>query len=58
MKQKYKSGREFFRLIVQQEGISALFRGTLSNVLRGVSGAIVLAGFDVLHDQYVALNAH
>lgn len=46
---KYRSAIHAFREIVHLEGFSALFRGVTANMLLGVAGAGVLAGYDQLH---------
>lgn len=46
---KYKNGRHAFQQIVQHEGFYALFRGVTANMLLGMAGAGVLAGYDLLH---------
>lgn len=46
---KYRNGIHAFRQIVRHEGFSALFRGVTANMLLGVAGAGVLAGYDQLH---------
>ncbi|OMO62684.1 Mitochondrial carrier protein [Corchorus olitorius] len=46
---KYRSSMHAFREIVQLEGFTALFRGVTANMLLGVAGAGVLAGYDQLH---------
>ncbi|KAL6002980.1 ADP,ATP carrier protein ER-ANT1 [Asimina triloba] len=46
---KYKSGTDAFRQIVRDEGFLALFRGLTANMLLGMAGAGVLAGYDLLH---------
>ncbi|XP_078436313.1 endoplasmic reticulum-adenine nucleotide transporter 1 [Wolffia australiana] len=45
---KYESGLQAFKLIVRQEGLPALFRGLTANMLSGMAGAGVLAGYDQL----------
>ncbi|KAI4311793.1 hypothetical protein MLD38_036659 [Melastoma candidum] len=45
---KYKSSLDAFSQIVRNEGAKALFRGGGANILRGVAGAGVLAGYDKL----------
>lgn len=45
---KYSSARQAFLEIVRVEGISALYRGVTANILLGVAGAGVLAGYDKL----------
>lgn len=47
---KYRSGLHAFSEIIRHEGISALFRGVTANMLVGVAGAGVLAGYDQLHE--------
>lgn len=39
--------------LVKQEGVASLFKGAGANILRGVAGAGVLAGFDELKKFYV-----
>ncbi|KAB2089785.1 hypothetical protein ES319_A03G084000v1 [Gossypium barbadense] len=46
---KYRSAIHAFCEIVHFEGFSALFRGVTANMLLGVAGAGVLAGYDQLH---------
>ncbi|XP_052114404.1 ADP,ATP carrier protein ER-ANT1 [Arachis duranensis] len=46
---KYYNARHAFREIVRQEGFLALFRGVTANMLLGVAGAGVLAGYDQLN---------
>ncbi|ERN04112.1 hypothetical protein AMTR_s00077p00038260 [Amborella trichopoda] len=45
---KYRNAFHALQHIVQQEGVSALFRGVTANMLVGVAGAGVLAGYDQL----------
>jgi len=53
-KVKYNSSFDCGRQIIANEGTASLFKGAGANVLRGVAGAGVLAGFDYLRDFYVA----
>ncbi|CAK9182053.1 unnamed protein product [Ilex paraguariensis] len=46
---KYHNARHAFCEIICLEGFSALFRGVTANILLGVAGAGVLAGYDQLH---------
>ncbi|XP_020215909.1 ADP,ATP carrier protein ER-ANT1 [Cajanus cajan] len=46
---KYCNAIHAFREIVRQEGFLALFRGVTANMLLGVAGAGVLAGYDQLN---------
>ncbi|XP_022137750.1 ADP,ATP carrier protein ER-ANT1 [Momordica charantia] len=47
---KYRSPFHAFSEIIRVEGITALFRGVTANMLVGVAGAGVLAGYDQLHE--------
>lgn len=46
---KYQNAMHAFREIIHHEGFAALFRGVTANMLLGVAGAGVLAGYDQLH---------
>ncbi|KAK8941006.1 ADP,ATP carrier protein ER-ANT1 [Platanthera zijinensis] len=46
---KYRSSFHAFRQIVFDEGFLVLFRGVGANMLAGMAGAGVLAGYDQLH---------
>ncbi|XP_057251158.1 ADP,ATP carrier protein ER-ANT1 isoform X2 [Beta vulgaris subsp. vulgaris] len=46
---KYRNTLHALREIIHHEGVSALFRGVTANILLGVAGAGVLAGYDKLH---------
>ncbi|KAL3650579.1 ADP,ATP carrier protein ER-ANT1 [Castilleja foliolosa] len=46
---KYRSGVHAFLEIIRVEGYVALFRGVTANMLLGVAGAGVLAGYDQLY---------
>jgi solute carrier family 25 (adenine nucleotide translocator) protein 4/5/6/31 len=45
---KYRSSMHCFREIVAKEGFGSLFKGAGANILRGIAGAGVLAGYDQL----------
>jgi solute carrier family 25 (adenine nucleotide translocator) protein 4/5/6/31 len=45
---KYKSSLHAFSEIIKKEGVKSLFKGAGANILRGVAGAGVLAGYDQL----------
>jgi solute carrier family 25 (adenine nucleotide translocator) protein 4/5/6/31 len=45
---KYKSSFHAFGEIVKKEGVGSLFKGAGANILRGIAGAGVLAGYDRL----------
>lgn len=46
---KYRNAMHAFREIIRVEGFSALFRGVGANMLLGVAGAGVLAGYDQMY---------
>lgn len=46
---KYKNGMHAFQQIVRHEGFFSLYRGVTANILLGMAGAGVLAGYDLLH---------
>ncbi|KAK4402539.1 ADP,ATP carrier protein ER-ANT1 [Sesamum angolense] len=46
---KYRSAMDAFLQIIRTEGFAALFRGVTANMLLGVAGAGVLAGYDQLY---------
>jgi len=45
---KYTSSLQAFNVIVKAEGWKSLFKGAGANILRGIAGAGVLAGYDQL----------
>jgi solute carrier family 25 (adenine nucleotide translocator) protein 4/5/6/31 len=45
---KYSSSMQCMMVIIKNEGVSALFKGAGANILRGIAGAGVLAGYDKL----------
>ena len=51
---KYKGSLDCAIHIVKDEGPMALMRGAGANILRGVAGAGVLAGFDKFKQVYVS----
>jgi solute carrier family 25 (adenine nucleotide translocator) protein 4/5/6/31 len=50
---KYKSSMHAASVILKAEGFASFFRGAGANVLRGIAGAGVLAGFDQVKDAYI-----
>lgn len=46
---KYRNAIHALREIMKSEGFYALYRGVTANMLLGVAGAGVLAGYDQLH---------
>lgn len=53
---KYKNSMDCFVQVLKNEGFMSLMRGAGANILRGVAGAGVLAGFDAFKDAYVAFR--
>jgi solute carrier family 25 (adenine nucleotide translocator) protein 4/5/6/31 len=52
--EKYKNSMDCFAKVLKNEGAASLFKGAGANVLRGVAGAGVLAGFDKFKAMYIA----
>jgi len=52
---QYKNSMDCARYILQKEGFMSYFKGAGANILRGVAGAGVLAGFDSIVYWYVKL---
>jgi len=50
---KYDNSMHCARVILAEEGISSFFKGAGANILRGVAGAGVLAGFDFFKAAYI-----
>jgi len=50
---KYKSSMDCAAYIMKKEGVKSFFKGAGANILRGIAGAGVLAGFDTLVQFYV-----
>jgi solute carrier family 25 (adenine nucleotide translocator) protein 4/5/6/31 len=50
---KYNGSMDCAIQIAKKEGIKSYFKGAGANILRGVAGAGVLAGFDLVQDAYV-----
>jgi len=50
---KYKNALDCGRQVLMNEGFMSLMKGAGANVLRGVAGAGVLAGFDAFKDIYI-----
>jgi solute carrier family 25 (adenine nucleotide translocator) protein 4/5/6/31 len=51
---KYNSSLECGAIILKNEGVGSFFKGAGANILRGIAGAGVLAGFDKVKQIYVA----
>jgi solute carrier family 25 (adenine nucleotide translocator) protein 4/5/6/31 len=52
----YKSSLDCGVQILKSEGIGSLFKGAGANILRGIAGAGVLSGFDLVKAQYIKLR--
>ena len=51
---KYKSSMDAAGQIMANEGVASFFKGAGANILRGVAGAGVLAGFDAFKKAYIS----
>jgi len=51
--EKYKGSMDCFMTVTRNEGFTSLMKGAGANILRGVAGAGVLAGFDKFKELYV-----
>jgi len=51
---KYKNSLDCFAQVLKNEGFMSLMKGAGANILRGVAGAGVLAGFDKFKALYIA----
>jgi len=51
--EKYSSSFDCFNKVLKAEGFGSLFKGAGANILRGVAGAGVLAGFDKVKLEYM-----
>ncbi len=50
---KYKSSLDCGVQILKHEGFMSMMKGAGANILRGVAGAGVLAGFDKFKELYI-----
>merc|ERR1712133_96239 len=53
---KYKGSIDCFVQVLKNEGFMSLMKGAGANILRGVAGAGVLAGFDKFQQMYIAFR--
>merc|ERR1739845_209399 len=53
---KYKGSLDCFTQVLKNEGFMSLMKGAGANILRGVAGAGVLAGFDKFQQMYIAFR--
>jgi len=53
---KYDGAIDCTRQVCANEGFMSLFKGAGANILRGVAGAGVLSGFDIVKKKYIAFR--
>merc|ERR1711973_424059 len=53
---KYNGSLDCTMQILKGEGVTSFFKGAGANVLRGMAGAGVLAGFDKFKQVYISLK--
>ncbi|CAH1775050.1 unnamed protein product [Owenia fusiformis] len=53
---KYKGSIDCAKTVIQSEGFMSLMKGAGANILRGVAGAGVLAGFDAFKQAYIRMK--
>merc|ERR1712121_358599 len=53
---KYKGSIDCTMQILKNEGFMSMMKGAGANILRGVAGAGVLAGFDKFKEVYIAMR--
>jgi len=53
---KYNGSIDAFSKIVKAEGVASLFKGAGANVMRGMGGAGVLVGCDILKEAYIRMK--
>lgn len=53
---KYNGSIDCTKQVVANEGVKSLFKGAGANILRGVAGAGVLSGFDIVKKKYIAFR--
>merc|ERR1712062_759872 len=53
---KYKGSVDCFVQVLRNEGFMSLMKGAGANILRGVAGAGVLAGFDKFKEVYISFR--
>merc|ERR1719433_782008 len=55
---KYNGSLDCTMQIMKSEGVTSFFKGAGANILRGMAGAGVLAGFDKLRDVYISMRGN
>lgn len=53
---KYSGSIDCANQVIKNEGFMSLMKGAGANILRGVAGAGVLSGFDLVKKQYIAMR--
>merc|ERR1711862_212263 len=53
---KYKNSMDCAVQVIKNEGFMSMMKGAGANILRGVAGAGVLAGFDKFKEMYIAFR--
>jgi len=53
---KYNGSIDCTMQVIKNEGVLSLFKGAGANILRGVAGAGVLSGFDIVKKKYIAFR--
>merc|ERR1719384_2941467 len=53
---KYSGSMDCAVQVLKAEGVTSFFKGAGANVLRGMAGAGVLAGFDKFKAMYIAMK--
>jgi len=55
---KYNGSIDCFQQVLKNEGMASLFKGAGANIIRGVGGAGVLVGCDMMKDLYVSFKGY
>jgi len=53
---KYRNSLHAAGVILKNEGVSSFFKGAGANIMRGIAGAGVLAGFDLFKKSYIEMR--
>jgi len=53
---RYSSGIHCFKMIMKEEGVKGLFRGLSVNLFRGISGSILLVGYDEFNSFFKSIT--
>merc|ERR1719219_766598 len=55
---KYNGSMDCFAKVIKAEGVGSLFKGAGANIMRGMGGAGVLVGCDMMKDLYVSFKGY